>query len=126
MNLFPKNPNFFTMFDELASKIVLYNGLAKNNGKLRAYGNLIHDTTAAIQKLVSALKHRDKRVGDMKRYIHDIHTLENEGDVLIRQSIKELFSRQKNPITLINLSFFSFCGQNLLTVGRMRPMPLPP
>lgn len=87
--------------EEVASKIVLYNGLAKDNGNLQAYTKLIHDTTAAIQKLIASLKHRDKRVADMKRAIQTIHTLENEGDVLIRQSIKHLFAKQKNPITLI-------------------------
>ena len=87
--------------EEVASKIVLYNGLAKDNGNLHAYTKLIHNTTAAIQKLIAALKHRDKRVSHMKQSIQTIHTLENEGDVLIRQSIKQLFARQKNAITLI-------------------------
>ncbi len=87
--------------EEVASKIVIYNGLAKDNGNLKAYSKLIHDTTGAIQKLIGALKHRDKHVREMKAAIHKIHTLENEGDVLIRQSIKELFRRQKNAIVLI-------------------------
>lgn len=87
--------------EEVASKIVLYNGLAKDSGKLKAFSKLIHDTMGVIQKLIVSLKHRDKHIRDMKRYIQDIHTFENEGDVLIRQSIKELFSRQKNAIMLI-------------------------
>ncbi|MBI2404743.1 DUF47 family protein [Candidatus Gottesmanbacteria bacterium] len=87
--------------EEVASKIVLYNGMAKDNGKLKEFAEIISQTTVHIQKLIATLKYREKHAGNMKQYIRDIHTKENEGDTLIRHAIKELFSRQKNAITLI-------------------------
>ncbi len=70
-------------------------------GDFKIIATTINKATAAVYALISLLKHRDRKIKDIKRIIVDIHTLENEGDELTRQVISSLFTHEKDIVSLI-------------------------
>jgi len=93
--------NIIDQIEEVSSKIVIYNNVSKDRGALAEFGKIIGETVKRISTLINYLRLREKRLGEMKKLIEVIHTLENDGDILIRKAMKTLFSRQKNPVTII-------------------------
>lgn len=93
--------NIIDAIEEVATKLVLYNGKARTTREFQDFAKLVGQTTQTVATLIPLLKHRDKHIPRMKKLIHAIHTLENEGDVLIRKALSSLFARQKNATTII-------------------------
>lgn len=86
----------------------------KKDGKyLPRYLKLVNQTTDAVLSLVHDLSKRDKYLVRMKKTIRQIHDLENEGDDLFRETIRELFLRNHDARTIFK---WHYVYENLETV----------
>lgn len=92
--------NIIDLIENLISNIQLFH-VTKEIPIYKSFANLIEKATLKIEELTLLLKQREKKVKEMKKIIIDIHTLENEGDELIRRAFKYLFNNHKNPVIII-------------------------
>lgn len=92
--------NIIDLIENLTSNILLY-GVTREIAEFKNFTKVISQTTVKILQLVSLLKKRDKNVADMRKLIIEIHSLENEGDNLIRRALKHLFTDHKNLVVIL-------------------------
>lgn len=92
--------NIIDLIENLISNIILYK-VDKEPLEFKQFTIIISKTTKKIDLLVSYLKNRAKNIPEMKKVIIEIQSLENEGDELMRRSLKSLFTNHKNPVVII-------------------------
>ncbi len=93
--------NILDLIEDVASKIVIYNGLSQSTTYFHKFTNVIQEATSVVDALVGLLRFRDKHVAKMKKAIVAIHTLEHRGDELIRLALRELFRKQRSAVAVI-------------------------
>lgn len=76
------------------------------NGKaFTSMAKKITRTVGEIGEIMRLLSFKGRHVAEMKKIIERIHAQENEGDLLIRDAISELFhGRKKDPVHLLKWS----------------------
>lgn len=92
--------NIIDLIENLTSKIALYK-ITREISQSREFILKIEKTTEKIFELISLLKFRDKYIREMRKLIIEIHSLENEGDTLIRGAIKYLFANHRSHLIII-------------------------
>jgi len=75
--------------------------LGQPKGLFLKYIEAVTKATKQVSLLVHELRHGSKNISKMKKYIIRIHSLENDGDELLRKSFTKLFSSPKSPIVVI-------------------------
>jgi len=93
--------NIIDYIEDISSKLLFFNKKIKHTKESRELITLIHKASTVIAALVGLMQYRDRYHADMKRSITKIHTLEHDGDVVFRSAMKNLFTKEKNPITII-------------------------
>lgn len=83
-----------------AARIQLYK-LAGRNRFFADFAKLILAQAAEIVTAVERLDSKDLQI--IRQNAVKINTLENEGDQLLRQSLEDLFDREKDPVMIIKL-----------------------
>ena len=58
-------------------------------------------TTKHLAQLINLLKDKEKHLPEIKKLIIKINYFENQGDELIREEFRLLFSDHKNPVEII-------------------------
>lgn len=91
--------NIIDLIENLTSNLVLYR-IKKQEYQFNKFTHVIGQATNKIFTLIELLKHKGKYIGQMRALIIEIHSLENEGDSLIRLSFQKLFTR-RNPLHVI-------------------------
>jgi len=98
MGLTLKLDDVLDCLEACASRLELYN-IAKADRYMLLFTSNIE---ACIQEIAYAINHLvDKRLSDMGKHTQRINELENEGDTLLRESLKALFSSNMDAIELI-------------------------
>ena len=92
--------NIIDLIENLTSNIILY-GVTKEVDEFKKFTKIISITTAKILSLINLLKKQSKYISEMKKIIVEVHSLENEGDNLIRHAFKHLFANHKDPVVII-------------------------
>lgn len=92
--------NIVDLIEDLTSKIVLYK-ITREISQYQDFTLKIKNATEKIFALIGFLKYRDKHIPEMRKLIIKIHSLENEGDTLIRSAIKYLFANHKSHLIII-------------------------
>ncbi len=89
------------LVDSAASRILLYR-IGTVPAELVKQVKVLQNATEVMYTLVKALQPRLSYV-DLRQYFEDLHKLENEGDLLIREAVSVLFETEKDPIRVIKL-----------------------
>lgn len=92
--------NIIDLIENLTSNLILYR-VTRETSEFNNFCQIINRATGKLYSLVSFLKHRNKNISQMRKLIIEIHSLENEGDQLIRRAFKHLFANHRNPIGVI-------------------------
>ena len=87
------------LIDAAAARFVLFK-IPSPTPELKAFTHLIVQSAEAIQRAVGLLKDLKNSMAILDACI-EINRLENEADSLNRAAIGRLFSREKDPITLM-------------------------
>ena len=85
--------------EDIVCKFGLYN-IESLHEDARQYVSLIVQMTAQINELFEALPGA-KNEGKVKEAIININNLENQGDILFRDSLARLFREEKDPVEII-------------------------
>ncbi|UOF89948.1 DUF47 family protein [Fodinisporobacter ferrooxydans] len=83
-----------------ASRFDLYD-ITQVDTIMKSFATNIERTIAQLLSAFSALQSR--RTNDIHQYCVAVNALEEEGDQLLRNGIKSLFKREKDPIVLIKI-----------------------
>lgn len=86
--------------ENVTTGIALYR-VTRNGTTFNAFTTLIMRATDQVNTLVKELPHRDRHVTEMRERIAALHTIEKEGDVMIRKAYAKLFSGKTAPMTAI-------------------------
>lgn len=81
-----------------ASRFEMY-ATDKSNDYIRQFGEVLRRSSQEIKAAVYLLT--QKKLLAMQPHCVNLHELENEGDALMRESIKHLFENVKDPIELM-------------------------
>ncbi|MBI2616765.1 DUF47 domain-containing protein [Candidatus Gottesmanbacteria bacterium] len=101
IHIFSRNlDNIIDLIENLTSNIELFN-IKREIPQFKPFVKVINKATSKVLQLVTLLKGQNKNIKEMRKIIIEIHSLENEGDRLIRQAFKYLFDNGKNPILVI-------------------------
>ncbi len=93
--------NIIDYVENLASSITMHK-IPTNNKDYQNFIVLINQATDKVNDLVMLLKHRNRKIKNMKQLIIDINKIENDGDTLLRESLEKLFTKNKsNPVQII-------------------------
>lgn len=92
--------NIIDLVEDLAANIKLYK-VTRGTHDFNTFAAIIMEAAAKIATLIRLLKGRDKHTKEMRKLIIAIHALENKGDEMMREAIKDLFADHKNPVTII-------------------------
>jgi len=92
--------NIVDYCENLISNMVLYR-IDRLNPTAIKFISLISRTLGKTVSLINLLKKNSRLIDKMKKIIIEINSLENEGDQLIRDGFKTLFSNHKKPIIII-------------------------
>lgn len=92
--------NIIDLIENLISNLILYR-VKKEASEFKNFCQIINQATSKLFLLVSLLKDRDKNIPRMRKLIIEVHSLENEGDQLIRRALKHLFANHRNPVEII-------------------------
>ena len=85
--------------EDIVCKFGLYN-IESLHEDARQYVSLIVQMTAQINELFEALPD-SKNEGRARDAIININNLENQGDILFRDSLARLFREEKDPVEII-------------------------
>lgn len=86
--------------ENVTTGIALYR-VTRNGTTFNAFTTLIMRATDQVDTLIKELPHRDRHVTEMRERIAALHTIEKEGDVMIRKAYAKLFSGKTAPMTAI-------------------------
>jgi uncharacterized protein len=89
------------MLDGAASRILHYR-VGAIPARLLQQVKVLESATAELQILVATLKPK-MTYGKVHCHFEQIHKLENDGDVLQREALFDLFEHEKDPIRVIKL-----------------------
>jgi uncharacterized protein len=95
-----KMDSIIDMIDESANKMQLYR-IKEPLADHKALAIILDKSIALICKSIYAMRNRHANIDRILEMGKEIHTLENEADHVLRQSMAELFEREKNAIELI-------------------------
>lgn len=84
------------LIDEVADYLGIYK-IERPMVQAKQLAEILHEASEQIRKAMPRL--RDFK--DMDRYTTEIHRLENEGDRVVRNGLKELFSGEMDALTVI-------------------------
>lgn len=86
--------------EDLVSNMSAYE-IKKDNKDFQELEVTAMEATQKIHSLITLLKKKDKHIIEMKKLIHDIYILENEGDELNKKAVRNLFKTEKNAIQIV-------------------------
>ncbi len=89
------------MMDGASSRIILYK-IGSPPAKLVRQVEVLENATAVLNTLVREMKPR-MTYASLQKYFEQVHTHENEGDLLHREALSELFDSRLDAITVIKL-----------------------
>ncbi len=92
--------NIIDHSENVLSNVVLYNVNLKTR-EFRKFTKLVRECALKVKLLIACLRSKNRDAQKMRKLIIQIHTFENEGDILLRQSMKSLFSNHKKAIEII-------------------------
>lgn len=98
-SLITKMDNILDFIDAAAQRLLLYKIDKPTEDAKRLVGILLR-TTNKVYEAILDLKNF-KKPKNILRLCIEINTLENEGDVALRQGLANLFESQRNPIDII-------------------------
>lgn len=103
MRIFPKEIDFFEIFDKAASNLTkatsLLVSLMENFDNLEARAKDLHRTTEVLQKTIKEL--RAKNYSHVQEHCIEINRLENRIDRTFRDALGKLFDDIKDPLLII-------------------------
>lgn len=62
---------------------------------------IVKEATQNIEILIRKLKEKSNSVNEMRKIIHQIHTLELDGNKVYSKALKKLFSHNRNSISVV-------------------------
>ena len=86
--------------EDLVSNMFVYE-IKKDNKDFPELATTAMEATEKVHLLITLLKKKGKHIQEMKRLIHEIYLLENEGDELNKKAITNLFKTEKNAIQVV-------------------------
>lgn len=92
--------NVVDHIENLLSNTQLY-GIKRFSSEYKLFIPLIERAVDEVDAIVRLLEKKSKGIAAIKKKIVRIHTIENEGDELLRVAIKSLFSNHKNLVEII-------------------------
>ena len=92
--------NIIDHIENTISNLSLFR-VKKTPVEYKAFTILIEECSAKVFLLVSTLKEKGRNLTKMKKLILAIHTYENQGDELLRKSLKSLFSNGQPAVEII-------------------------
>lgn len=98
-SLITKMDNILDFIDAAAQRLLLYR-IDKPTEDARRLVGILSRTTDKVYEAILDLKNFKKPKNILQLCI-EINTLENEGDVALRQGLANLFESQRNPIDII-------------------------
>jgi len=98
MELIKRLDDVLDGIEACASRFEMY-ATNRPNEYIRKYGDVLRRSTQEIKSAVTLLT--QKKLLAMQPHCVNLHELENEGDALMRDSIKHLFENVKDPIELL-------------------------
>lgn len=94
-----KMDSIIDLIEASTARMVLY-GIKKPTDEIKAMAKVLNRSIVAVKSIVHGL--RDMKHTEMlARTTVEIHTLENEGDMILRTSVAKLFENEKDPFELI-------------------------
>ena len=92
--------NIVDLIENIISNINVY-GIKKLEPNFKKFIDLQALTTKHLAQLINLLKDKEKHLPEIKKLIIKINYFENQGDELIRDEFRRLFSNHKNPVEII-------------------------
>ena len=83
--------------DAVAERLVIYR-IKEPTSACRAMAEVIVETVNSMHRAVGTLR---KRVGAFHEHAVEVNRLENQADILLRESLVELFDQESDPIAVI-------------------------
>jgi len=95
-----KMDSIMDMIDESASKLQLYR-VKKPLAEHKQLAIILGKSIALMNKSIYAMRNRRENINMILDNCIEIHSLENEADVILRHSMAQLFEQEKDAIELI-------------------------
>jgi predicted phosphate transport protein (TIGR00153 family) len=95
-----KMDSIVDMIDESASKMQLYR-IKEPLPDHKHLAAVLNKSIALVNKSIHAMRNRRANINMILEYCIEINSLENEADNILRQSMAQLFEREKDAIELI-------------------------
>jgi predicted phosphate transport protein (TIGR00153 family) len=95
-----KMDSIVDMIDEVASKMQLYR-LKEPLPDHKMLAAILNKSTVLVNKSIHAMRNRRANINMILEYCIEINSLENEADNILRNSMAQLFEREKDAIELI-------------------------
>jgi predicted phosphate transport protein (TIGR00153 family) len=95
-----KMDSIVDMIDEAASKMQLYR-LKEPLPDHKLLAAILNKATVLLNKSIHAMRNRRANINIILEYCIEINSLENEADNILRNSMAQLFEREKDAIELI-------------------------
>lgn len=85
-------------YERFSSRLEIYN-ITKADEYMKKFVDIIHEMTKEVVQATELLS--EKKLLDIRPYIIKINDYESDCDGLLRESIRELFNRESDPIKII-------------------------
>lgn len=95
-----KMDSIVDMIDESASKMQLYR-IKEPLSDHKLLAAILNKSIVLVNKSVYAMRNRRANINMIREFCIEINSLENEADNILRQSMAQLFEREKDAIELI-------------------------
>jgi predicted phosphate transport protein (TIGR00153 family) len=95
-----KMDSIVDMIDESASKMQFYR-IKEPLSDHKLLATILNKSIALVSKSIYAMRNRRANINMILEHCIEINSLENEADHVLRQSMAQLFEREKNAIELI-------------------------
>ena len=92
--------NTVDLIENAVSNLYLYQ-VGKLTPEYKEFCTLISESVREVAELISLLKYKGKHLAKMKKLVIKIHSVENEGDDLMRRALKKLFTQQRASLEVI-------------------------
>ena len=94
-----KMDSIVDLIEASVARMALYK-ITEPTESIKAMAKILNASIVALKKLIHGLRDL-KNTKMMKEISVEIHTLENEGDMILRQSVARLFEEEKDVFELI-------------------------
>jgi len=95
-----KMDSIVDMIDESASKMQFYR-IKEPLSDHKLLATILNKSIVLVSKSIYAMRNRRANINMILEHCIEINSLENEADHVLRQSMAQLFEREKNAIELI-------------------------